>query len=536
MNKQHSFAGTGTMLRFMLRRDRIQLPIWIIAIIISVVGTLASYENLYQTEASRQETAALMASPASIAMTGPELYLENYTFGAMMGHQMLGFVGIVVGLMSVLLIVRHTRKEEETGRTELVRASVTGRHANTTASLILATAVNIVLAVVLAVAMGSLGIESVTWQGSFLYGAALASVGLSFSGVAIFVVQFMEHGRAATGLSLGLLVVAYCLRAAGDIGDEFISWLSPIGWAQQTSVYVDNHWSPLLLSLGFTIVLVAIAYPLSTKRDVGAGMIPPRRGKASASKALTKPIGLAYRLQRTNLIVWGFAMFFFGAMYGSFLGEAEKMMESMGNTIGEMLPGMDGGVLADSFAAMFIAISAIVSTIPSLQSILRLRSEEKEGRVEGMLSGALSRPRLLGSFVIAAILNSLFLLFMAGLGMGVAGSQSMNDSSYLGDLIVAGLSFAPALWVVIGVGVALIGFFPKGTSFSWAVVVFAFLIIYLGGALQLPEWLMNISPYQHIPRFPLEDFDWVPLLSLTGVATVLIVIGWFGFRRRDIEM
>ncbi|WP_221563232.1 ABC transporter permease [Alkalihalobacillus sp. TS-13] len=318
------------------------------------------------------------------------------------------------------------------------------------------------------------------------------------------------------------------------MGNELISWLSPIGWAQQTAVYVDDHWATLLVSLTFTVVLIAISYPLSTKRDVGAGMIPPRRGSGSASNLLTKPIGLAYRLLRTNLIVWSIAMFLFGAAYGSVLGDAEKMLESVGDQMSAMLPTTDSNALTDSYAAMFISISAVLAAIPTLQSILRLRGEEKEGRMDGLLSGSLSRYRLMGSFVVTSILNSLLYLFMAGLGMGVAGSQSLGDSRYLGDLILASISFAPALWVAIGVAAVLIGIFPRATSFSWAVVVFAFLVIYLGGALQMPDWLMNLSPYESIARYPAEDLDLTPLLSLTGVSALLITIGCIGFRRRNI--
>ena len=40
--------------------------------------------------------------------------------------------------MAILLVVRHTRAEEETGRAELVGAGVVGRHAPLAAALITA--------------------------------------------------------------------------------------------------------------------------------------------------------------------------------------------------------------------------------------------------------------------------------------------------------------------------------------------------------------------------------------------------------------
>ena len=40
--------------------------------------------------------------------------------------------------MSILLVVRHTRADEETGRAELVGAGVVGRHAPLAAALVVA--------------------------------------------------------------------------------------------------------------------------------------------------------------------------------------------------------------------------------------------------------------------------------------------------------------------------------------------------------------------------------------------------------------
>lgn len=534
MTKQQTLSGTWTLLRFMLRRDRIQIPVWFFSITLTILATLISFEELYPSEIDRQAIAGTMATPASIALTGPKLYLEDYHFGSMMSHQMLSMVGIAVALMSIFLIVRHTRKEEETGRSELVRASVVGRHANATAVLIFAIGANLLLGLIVAVGLGVTGVESITWEGSFLFGTAMASIGISFSGLTIVIVQLMEHSRAASGLSSGILAIAFSLRAVGDLGNEALSWISPIGWAQQTEAYLGNDWTPLLLSLFFTIVLIAIAYPLSNMRDVGAGLVRPRPGREDAPKSLSSALGLAFRLQRTNLFIWSFALLLFGMSYGAFIGEAEEMFGALGDSLEGMLPEMSSGVLADSVAAMFMTVSAMFASIPALQSILRLRSEEKAGRLDSLLSTPVARKRLLASYLVIALGSSVVFLFMAGIGMGITGSQSMGDIRYLSALTFAGLAFLPALWVAIGFAVFLYGLFPRKAGFSWAIVVHAFLVLYLGGALQLPEWLTDLSPFGHIPSMPAQEFELVPLLVLSGVALVLIVIGFIGYRRRDI--
>ena len=85
--------------------------------------------------ASCAEAGARTDNPAAKAFSGPGHGLADYTYGAMMGNEYLGFMLIFVALMSVLIVVRHTRTEEETGRAELIRSGPVGRYAQLTAAL-----------------------------------------------------------------------------------------------------------------------------------------------------------------------------------------------------------------------------------------------------------------------------------------------------------------------------------------------------------------------------------------------------------------
>ncbi|EST37619.1 hypothetical protein N566_12040, partial [Streptomycetaceae bacterium MP113-05] len=242
-----ALAGTGTLLRFNLRRDRVRLPVWTGALFLGTLASLSSFQQSYATAADQASIARTLDSAAGLAMSGPDHYLDDYGLGAMMGHQMLGFVAVLVGLMSVLTVVRHTRTEEETGRAELVRSAVVGRHAHLTAALATAAISCLYLGVVLAAGMGMSGEAGIGWHGSLLYGAAHTAVGVAFAGIAAVTVQITQYSRGASGMALAAIGAAYALRAAGDVGSGVLSWLSPIGWAQRTYVYVDDRWSPLLL-------------------------------------------------------------------------------------------------------------------------------------------------------------------------------------------------------------------------------------------------------------------------------------------------
>lgn len=527
-------AGTGALVRFILRRDRVRIPVWVAALGLTTIGTAASFPDLYPTAEDRQARATLMsANPTSVAMSGPGHGIDDYTYGAMMSNEMLGFVAIFAALMSVLMIVRHTRAEEETGRAELVRAAVVGRYAHVTAALIAVVGTNLALGLLIAVGLGGSGIESIGWSGSFLYGAAVASVGIVFAGVAAVTAQVTEHARGASGMAGAVIGVAFALRAAGDIGNGALSWFSPIGWAQATRVYVDDRWWPLGIAVVAAALLVVFAFALSRRRDVGAGLIAQRPGPASGTRFLGTPLGLALRLQRANLIGWAIALFVFGAVYGQLIGEVETF-SAENEALNDFLPEISGATLIDSFVALIVSLLAMVCSIYAVQATLRLRSEETAGRAEPVLSTALSRTRWMLSHATVALVGSSVILALSGVGLGASAAATLSEPSLFGDVVGATLAYLPTLWVTVGLAAALFGVVPQATAAAWAVIVYALSIGMLGNLLQLPAWSFDISPFTHVPPLPGAELTWTPLIVLTAVATALIAIGVAGFRRRDV--
>ncbi|MFD3645169.1 ABC transporter permease [Streptomyces cyaneofuscatus] len=529
-----AFAGTATLIRFALRRDRVRLSAWLLALALGTLATASEYTTLYATAEKRAGVAATMDSPAALAMTGPRHYLSDYDVGAMLGHQLLGFTAVLVGLMSVLIVTRHTRNEEETGRAELVRSTVVGHHAQLASALAVAAVANIALAVLVALALVSTRIEGIGIGEALLYGLTHTVIGLLFAGVAAVTAQVTAHARGASGMALALIGLAYVLRASGDVGNDALSWLSPIGWIQRTYVFVDNRWWPLLLCLATAALTAATGLALSTRRDVGAGLRPARLGRRTASEALTRPFGFALRLHRATLLGFGAGLFLMGAMYGSILGDAADMVKDI-EQVQEALAEIGGSSVAESFASMVMVVIAVVAAVYVVMASLRPRAEESAGRAEPLLATGLSRRRWLGSHVAVALAGGTALLLAAGLGFGLAGVASTGDTALMGELLGAAAAYAPALWVTVGVAVLLFGWCPRAASAAWVVPVYAFLVGYLGALLRFPDWMNNLSPFGHVPRLPAARMSWTPLLALTAVAVGLVLLGLAGFRRRDLE-
>ena len=74
---------------------------------------------------------------------------------------------------------------------------------------------------------------------------------------------------------------------------------------------------------------------------------------------------------------------------------------------------------------------------------------------------------------------------------------------------------------------------PKATALTWGALAVCFVIGLFAQLLNLPSWVVDLSPFQHVPAMPADDFALAPLLALTAVAAALAAVGLVGFRRRD---
>ncbi|MGY0693891.1 ABC transporter permease [Virgibacillus sp. FSP13] len=527
------YKRSAHLARLIIRRDRLRIPIWLIGICFFTFMVPISFMELYGSQQDRDVMAETMENPAMIAMVGPA-DLQNYTLGVMTAHQMILLTAVVVGLMSILLVTRHTRADEEDGRIELIRSLPVGRLSNLNATLLVYTIVNILLAFIIGIGLYALNIESMDLEGSLLYGAALGVTGIFFVGVTALFAQASESSRGTIGFSIAVLLIAYLVRGIGDVSNEALSWVSPLGWITKTQIYSENNWWPILLMVGVSIVLFMIANYLNAIRDLEAGFLPSKPGRKFASALLQTPIGLGLRLQRTGTIAWAIAMFVMGVSYGSVLGDLDTFFEG-NEMMTELLASEEGLSYTEQFVSMILMVMAILAVIPPLMAMNKLYQEEKKGRIEHLLGRAVSRTRLMASFLAISVVNGFVMLSLAAVGMWVAGTSVIEGGLKFGIIYGTALAYYPAILVMISVAVLLIGCLPKFTSLIWLYVLYSFFVLYLGGMFQLSDWVGQISPFGHIPQLPVDDMSWTPIVILTLIAAVITTLGIIGYNKRDIE-
>lgn len=257
-----SHRAVPVLLRSHLRRNRVMLASWIAGGCLLYLSQAMSVERMYPTPAALQEAAAgLSTNPAMLAMTGPARALD--TLGGQVAWQSAAFGAVVAGLMSNLIVGRHTRVEEETGRDELVRSGALSRLTPLATAVALALAANAVLGALVAAGLAGYGLPL---AGSVALGAALCATGWVFTGVSAVAAQLTFSARAAYALTGAVIGAAYFARAVGDTGPAAVSWLSPIGWGQATRPYADEWWWPLALSMAATGLLLSLAVWLHGRR------------------------------------------------------------------------------------------------------------------------------------------------------------------------------------------------------------------------------------------------------------------------------
>ncbi|MEZ0051715.1 ABC-2 type transport system permease protein [Mycobacterium sp. MAA66] len=513
-----SFTGTLGLLRLYLRTDRIILPLWVLLLSLPIstvyIGSIAA---VYPTAAARAGFAAtIMASPAQRALYGNIL---NNSLGAT-GIWKAGMFHVLIAIATILTVIRHTRADEETGRSELVDSTAVGRNAGLTAALLLAGGASLLTGFI-----GFLGLlkTDVPVMGSLAFSAALACSGLVFTAVAGVAAQLSPSARVARGAAFAVLGAAFTVRAIGDAGGSHLSWASPLGWSLLVQPYAGDRFWVLLLHLALTATLIVLAYQLQAGRDVGAGLFAERRGQPRAAKALSGPLGLAWRLSRGSILAWTIGLGLYGLLVGNVVhgigdelggGAAQQIVTRLGGT----------GALEQAFITIAFNMLGMVVAAFAVSLTLRAHQEESEHRAETLLAGSVSRIRWLASHLVIAVLGTTVAMLTAGLLASLS-----YGSAALGSAAVQ----LPAVWLLIGVSTLLFGVAPRFSPVAWGVLV-TFIAVYLLGSLSnSSHWLLDLEPFIHIPR--VGAFTAAPLIWLLVLDSALIAVGAMAFRRRDLR-
>jgi ABC-2 type transport system permease protein len=527
-------AGLRHVLGLVLRRERIDLPVWILVVASLPAATASAFQALYPDPAALEQAAnAIGGNPAFIAFLGPVL---APTLGGLTAWRVGAFVGVIVGIMNVLTVTRHTRAEEEAGRRELIGATAVGRHAPLMAVLVVVLTADLLMGIAAATALMAVGLEA---AGSIAMGLGITVIGWFFAGVAAVSAQLFETARTANAAGVGFIAGSFLLRVVGDAGSasglEFLSWISPIGLTQRIRPFSGERWAIPVLLVALAATLVLIAQAISSRRDVGAGVFGSRSGSPSAGRLLSGPLGLAVRLQRGVALSWAVGLALFGSLIGAATqGFSELLAENP--VLAQFLQAIGGEErITDAYLASMFAVFGIVVSAHAVQAVLWLQSEEATGHLDAVLSTSVARSRWLTGHVTVAVIVAVVDLAVVGIATGLAYGITIGDAAtQVPRLTGAALTQLPAVMVMIGVALAFYALLPRLTWPAFTVLGISALATLLGRSIRLSEWIIDLSPFSHLPQVPGPDVPAGPLVGLTVAGAILVAVGYVGFTRRDI--
>ncbi|MEV4108597.1 polyketide antibiotic transporter [Nonomuraea sp. NPDC049695] len=529
-----TLAGTGHLVRLALRRERGIAPWWILLIVTLALVMVSYVTRAMGTYELKVNYTELIARTSFLRALGggvvePRLeVLATWRSG--------GFLYVASAFAALMSVVRHTRREEDAGRIELVRSGVVSRYAPLTAALLVAGGVSLAAGALTAAVLIGIGFPPV---GSVAYGAAITAAGWVFGAVAAVAAELARSARTATTISLSVLGAAYVMRYAGDAtGQYWLKALSPIGWSHLVRPYQDERWWMLGVPILAGAVLYAVAYRLLDRRDLGAGLLPERLGRASAPE-LRGPVSLAWRLHRGLLAKWAVGVACFAAA-GAGLSPLTKDLLSRPSVVVENITRMlgvsgEGRTLGAYSWYLILVISYAVALYPVLMT-LRLRSEEISGRAESVQSTPLTRLRWAAGHLVVTGLGTAALMAVAGLVFGTLYSVLVGDlATDLPRFLAGALSTVPAAWCVGAVCMLAYGLLPRASvALSWVVWLLTAALGKVAGPLYGIWNGTPLEPFHYIPNAMIgTPFDARPTLTLTAVTALLLGGALMALRRRD---
>ena len=531
----------STLLRQRLRRDRWQLPMWILGTALLAYVTYIGVSESYGTQQDRQALlATAIANPVIMLFRGLPSGADE---GAFMLFLIFPFLAMLAAFMSSFLAVRHTRMDEEQGRAELVTATPAGRVQPLLATLVHGLLANLALAVLTALALIGTGLGV---SGSFVAGFGAAAVGLSFLGVGLLSGQLMRTSRGANSLAVWVLLLSFLIAGLGNavgtptadlqrIESSWLTWLSPFGWGENSRPFADDNVWPLVLCAAFGLALAGVSVALQSSRDLGASLVPERRGRADAPAGLTGPTALVWRMTRGSILGWAVGGLLTGLLATSLAGVLADVVTKLPSVEAILASISADASIAQGAVVIFFEVLGILAACAAVQTVCRARQDEVHGTAEAVLATPTGRVSWLAGYVLVgfAAIAVVAAAGVTGAALGIAGRG--GDWSLMGDAVVvaAGQVVAASVFLVVTALVFVLA--PRLTiPLGWTLVFLAMVLGLFGPLFGFPDWVVHVAPIAIAPTVTGDGVDlqglWWLLLAIAGIAGAAAAL----MRRREL--
>jgi ABC-2 type transport system permease protein len=501
--------------------------------LVSALTQATAYREGYPTLAERLRFARTVGENdgARLLYGTPH---ELLTVGGYVSWRVGGTLAVFAGLFGLLGAVRAQRAEEDAGRADLLVAGAVSRRGVFLAQLaaIGAGATALWLALFVSFLAGDLSAG-----GSAYLALAIVSMVPVFAGVGAVASQLAPSKRFATGLASGVLVIAFGLRTVAAIssaGLDWLGWATPLGWAEELRPFADPRPVVLLLPAAAAALMLVTAAALAARRDIGSGLLPARDSAPPRLGLLGSPLPQALRSERAGFVAWLAGVGAFALLMGVISDAAtpdvisenvQRQLEKLG-TESVVTP---SGWLGFSFIVFILAVSLFCC-----MQVASLRGEEAERRLETLLALPVRRCGWLGGRLLLAAAGAAAVALAAGL-LAWVGAAAVGADVSLTEMLGAGANTLPPALLFLALGALAFALVPRASSaIAYGLVALAFVWELFGALLELPDWLLAVSPFHDVGLVPGEPFEATAAVIMLALGAAAALAALWAFRRRDL--
>ena len=335
-----------------------------------------------------------------------------------------------------------------------------------------------------------------------------------------------------------MLGVSYVIRmiADGTQDSEWLRWASPLGWVENLEAFASNNLLPLVPLVLTPLVLFAVAVALDGRRDTDEGIIRDTGTATARLRLLRSPLGFAWRERVGGLLGWGLGLLAFGFVLGAitkafvdFIADdpdIADLMEQFGFTSVSTPIG---------FVASMDAACVAVVCVYAVTGIARLWEDEQFDRLDLVFAARVTRTAWLGAATVATA--GIVALLMAAIGVGTWLGVAVTgvDITFV-ESMAAVVNLVPLVVLFLGLAVMIHGTFPK-----WTVAVAGggagalYVLSFLGPAMDLPDWITDISPWRHVAVSPPDPVNWAGTIVMSALGIAFAAAGFVAYARRDLH-
>jgi ABC-2 type transport system permease protein len=519
------------VVRLAAREIRNGWMVLVAATALMIIAVLASFESTSLASSSGLD--ALLANPAVRALYG--MPFDVTTAGGFAVWRVGTFLCVFAGLWAVTVTTRVLRGEEEAGRWDLLLTSSITRDGllldHTT--ILGGGAVGVGLTVFVAFAGYGEPVGA-----SALYGLGVGLLTLTFVAVGALTSQLFGARRRALGVAGAVLGVSYVIRmvADGTSSGQWMRWLSPLGWVENLQAFAENDPLPLVPLAITPAILFTVAVLLDRRRDTDEGIIRDSGNAVARTRLLHSPVGFAWRQRLGGLLGWGLGLLAFGFVMGAI---TKAFVDFIANDpdIAELTAQFGFTSLSSpiGFIASMDAMCVAVICVYAVTGVSRLWEDEQFDRLDLVFAARVSRTEWLRAATVSTGVTAAITLVAVGLGTWTGAAVTGVDVT-IAECIGAVINLAPLVVLFLGLALALHGLFPR-----WTIPLAAggagalYVLSFLGPAIDLPDWLTNLSPWRHVAVAPPDPVNWAGTIVMTALGLGLGAVGFVGYARRDLR-